>query len=130
MEPHDKRTEEAATGDALMNTLEEAQRLMRLEVLLVKEELRQEAKAMKTATMGFAAAIAFALTGLTLLALSGALASASSTSVTMGLGIAAFVAAALCAFIAFRKAPKKPLLEEASAEDGRVGDRAIREGNA
>ena len=125
MEPQNISTREAV----LINTLEEAQRLVRLEVLLVKEELRQEAKAMKVATMGFAAAIAFALTGLTLLALSGALGTGSS--VTMGLGIASFVVAAASAVFAFRKVPKAPLLDAAAAaEGGRVGREALRGGAA
>ncbi len=113
MEPQNMTTRDAV----LINTLEEAQRLVRLEVLLVKEELRQEAKAMKLATMGFAASIAFALTGLTLLALSGVL--GAGASLTMGLGIASFVVAAASAIYAFRKVPKAPLLD-AAAESGGV----------
>lgn len=130
MEPQSKTMPPGeANAPLLVNTLEEAQRLVRLEVLLVKEELRQEAKAMKVATMGFAAAIAFALTGLTLLALSGALGAGSS--VTLGLGIASFVVAAGSALFAFRKVPKSPLLDAAAvAEGGRVGREALRGGAA
>lgn len=131
MEPQSTSPLNAAPGESaplLINTLDEAQRLVRLEVLLVKEELRQEAKAMKAATMGFAAAIAFALTGITLLALSGALGTASlGPSLTMGLGIGSFVAAIASAVFAFRKAPKAPLLDEAAAAaDGRGEREALR----
>jgi uncharacterized membrane protein YqjE len=100
---------EAPVTQLVREALDESRQLVKLEVELAKDELRQElADAKKSAIMFGVAAVA-ALIAATMLFVALALAIFPGPVPALIIGAVLIAAAAVLGFIGFKKVPKKPL---------------------
>lgn len=115
METRDERLDEAqlrnmSTAELVRHALDEAKLLAKAEVLHAKQELKQELTQAKMTGVLFGAAVATALSGLTLLFVALALVlplAEPLAAVVVGGGLLAV--AAVCAVMGLKGLPKKPL---------------------
>lgn len=101
--------EEASTADLVREAIDEAKELVRIEIQLARGEISQEIDQAKKAAVGFGAAGAFAIIGLTLLAVAIPLAFGASAVASLIVGGIIIAIAALAAFLGYAILPKKPL---------------------
>ncbi|HLT29521.1 MAG TPA: phage holin family protein [Myxococcaceae bacterium] len=99
-----------STPDLLRHVLEEARLLARAEILVVREELQRELSRAKVAGILAGAALVLTLSGIALLLV----AVAAALPLTLWLaalivGVALLLISGLLAFLAYRKAPTRPL---------------------
>lgn len=99
-----------STADLFRHVLEEARLLARAEILVVKEELEREVARAKVAGILAGAALVLTLTGIAVLLV----AVAAALPLTLWLaslivGAALLLIAGVLAFVAYRKAPIKPM---------------------
>ena len=100
---------EASAAQLVREAIDETRQLVKLEVELAKDEMRQElADAKKSAIMFGVAAVA-ALLAAAMMFVSLALAIFPGPIPALVIGVALIAAAAILGFVGFKKAPKKPL---------------------
>ena len=106
--PVDPRPE-AKTTDLVKEALEEAKQLVKIEVALAKEEVREEVGQAKGAAIMFGASTFLGILGVALLLVALALAIFPGPIPALVIGGAMLVIAGVLGFVAYQKVPKKPL---------------------
>lgn len=101
--------EEASTVDLVREALDEAKELVRLEVAIAKDEVKQEVKLAKAAAIGFGVALAAALVMLSLLAMAIVFAVGGTAVAALVVAAAFLVIAGIAAYVGYALLPKKPL---------------------
>gem|GEM_PF-1148202 len=101
--------EEASTVDLVKEALDEAKELVRLEVELAKEEVREEVKQVRNASIAFAVAAAAGLLVLCLLGVALVLALGGTALAALGVAGGFLVLGAAAGWTAYGMLPKKPL---------------------
>jgi uncharacterized membrane protein YqjE len=98
----------ASTADLVKEALVEAKELVRLEVALAQNEMKQELVELKRAAVVFGAAASLALVGLTMLVVAVCTAIAP-IGASLVVGIVLLTVGAVLAGIGARRLPKKPM---------------------
>jgi uncharacterized membrane protein YqjE len=101
--------EEVSTADLVREAMDEGKELVRLEVALAKEELKEEVKHVERAAVFFGVATAASVLVLCLLAMALVLALGGTAVVALVVAAAFLVVGGLAAWIAYGMLPKKPL---------------------
>jgi uncharacterized membrane protein YqjE len=101
--------EQASTVDLVKEALDEAKELVRLEVEIAKDEVKQEVAQTKKAAIGFGVALAFALVVLSLLAVSIVLAVGGTAVAALAVAGVFLVLGGVAGYVGYTMIPKKPL---------------------
>ena len=101
--------EQASTVDLVKEALDEAKELVRLEVEIAKDEVKQEVAQTKKAAIGFGVALAFALVVLSLLAVSIVLAVGGTAVAALAVAGVFLVLGGVAGYLGYTMIPKKPL---------------------
>lgn len=101
--------EQASTVDLVKEALDEAKELVRLEVEIAKDEVKQELAQTKKAAIGFGVALAFALVVLSLLAVSIVLAVGGTAVAALAVAGVFLVLGGIAGYLGYTMVPKKPL---------------------
>lgn len=101
--------EEAATADLVKETIAEAKELVKLEVELAKNEMKEEVKQLEHSAIGFGIGAVFALVFLSMIAVAIVLALGGTALAAIGVGIAFLILGAIAAYLGYAALPKKPL---------------------
>jgi uncharacterized membrane protein YqjE len=100
---------EASTTELVREAIDEARELVRIEVALAKEEVRKEIEDAKRAAIFFGVAAVSALLAAAMICVAIALAIFPGPVPALVIGAILIVAAAVTAFVAWKKVPKAPL---------------------
>ena len=106
--PLDPRPE-ATTTDLMKEALDEAKQLVKIEVALAKEEIRDEVGQAKSAAIMFGASTFLGILGVALLLVALALAIFPGPIPALVIGGVMLVVAGVLGFVAYKRVPKKPL---------------------
>jgi uncharacterized membrane protein YqjE len=106
--PVDPRPE-AKTTDLVKEALDEAKQLVKIEVQLAKEEVREEVGQAKNAAIMFGASTFMGIVGVALLLVALALAIFPGPIPALVIGGVMLVVAGVLGLVAYKKVPKKPL---------------------
>lgn len=101
--------EQASTVDLVKEALDEAKELIRLEVEIAKDEVKQEVAQTKRAAIGFGVALAFALVVLSLLAVAIVLAVGGTAVAALAVAGVFLVLGGVAGYLGYTMIPKKPL---------------------
>jgi uncharacterized membrane protein YqjE len=101
--------EQASTVDLVKEALDEAKELVRLEVEIAKDEVKQEVAQTKKAAIGFGVALAFALVVLSLLAVAIVLAVGGTAGAALAVAAVFLVLGGIAGYVGYSMIPKKPL---------------------
>ena len=101
--------EQASTVDLVKEALDEAKELVRLEVEIAKDEVKQEVAQTKKAAIGFGVALAFALVVLSLLAVAIVLAVGGTAVAALAVAGVFLVLGGVAGYVGYTMIPKKPL---------------------
>ena len=101
--------EEASTVDLVREALDEAKELVRLEVEIAKDEVKQEVAQTKKAAIGFGVALAFGLVVLSLLAVAIVLAVGGTAVGALIVASVFLVLGGVAGYLGYSMIPKKPL---------------------
>jgi uncharacterized membrane protein YqjE len=101
--------EETSTVDLVKEAMDEAKELVRLEVALAKEEVKEELQHVKHAAIGFGIAAAASVLVLCLLAVALVLALGGTPVAALAVAGGMLLIGALAAWVAYGMLPKKPL---------------------
>ena len=101
--------EEASTADLVREALDEAKELVRLEVEIAKDEVKQEVAQAKKAAIGFGVALALALVVLSLLAVAIVLAVGGTAVSALIVASVFLVLGGAAGYLGYTMLPKKPL---------------------
>lgn len=101
--------EQASTVDLVKEALDEAKELVRLEVAIAKDEVKQEVAQTKKAAIGFGVALAFALVVLSLLAVSIVLAVGGTALAALAVAGVFMVLGGIAGYLGYTMIPEKPL---------------------
>jgi len=101
--------DELPTGALLRQTLDEAKELVRLEVSLARDELREELLQLKTAAILFTIGVAVAIVALALFHVAIVIALGNTATAALAVAFSDVAAVALLGFLGYRKLPKAPL---------------------
>ena len=101
--------EQASTVDLVKEALDEAKELVRLEVEIAKQEVKQEVAQTKKAAIGFGVALAFALVVLSLLAVAIVLAVGGTAVAALAVAGVFLVLGGIAGYLGYSMIPKKPL---------------------
>ena len=110
METFESRPDKSLSA-LVKEALEETRDLVKLEVALAKQEIKGEVSEAKHAGIGIGAALAFGLSGLTMLFVSIALAISATFLPALLLGVCLLAVAGVCGLLGYKAVPKKPLDE-------------------
>jgi uncharacterized membrane protein YqjE len=108
--PVDPRLE-AKTSDLVKEALDEAKQLVRIEVALAKEEVREEVRDAKRAGMMFGASTVLGIVGVALLLVALALAIFPGPIPALVIGAVLLVLAGVLGLVAYQSVPRKPLAD-------------------
>jgi len=108
--PVDPRLE-AKTSDLVKEALDEAKQLVRIEVALAKEEVREEVRDAKRAGMMFGASTVLGIVGVALLLVALALAIFPGPIPALVIGAVLLVVAGVLGLVAYQSVPRKPLAD-------------------
>lgn len=100
---------EASTTELIREAIEETRQLVKLEVELAKDEVREELADAKRAAVMFGVAAVAALLAAAMLFVALALAIFPGPVPALGIGGALILTAAVLGFVAWKRTPKKPL---------------------
>lgn len=100
---------EMSTAQLVKEAIDESRQLVKLEVELAKDELRQELKDAKRSAIMFGVAAVAALLAAAMMFVALALAIFPGPVPALIIGIVLIAAAAVLGFVGFKKVPKKPL---------------------
>ena len=103
--------EETSTVQLFKEAMDGGKELVRIEVQLAKEELKEELAQIKNAAIGFAIALGAAVIVLNLLAMALVLALGGTPLVALAIAAAFVVAGGIAAWIGYGVLPKKPLVK-------------------
>ena len=106
--PADPRPE-ATTTELVKEALDEAKQLVKIEVALAKEEMREEVGQAKGAAIMFGASTLLGILGVALLLVALALAIFPGPIPALVIGGVMLVVAGALGLVAYQKVPKKPL---------------------
>lgn len=101
--------EEASTADLVREAMDEAKELVRLEVELAKEEVKEELKQVERAAIGFGIAAAASVIVLCLLAMALVFALGGTALAALAVAGGFLVVGGLAAWIGYGMLPKKPM---------------------
>lgn len=101
--------EEASTADLVKEAMDEAKELVRLEVELAKEEVKEELKQVEHAAIGFGIAAAASVIVLCLLAMALVFALGGTALAALAVAAGFLVAGGIAAWIGYGMLPKSPL---------------------
>lgn len=101
--------EQASTVDLVREALDEAKELVRLEVEIAKDEVKQEVAQTKKAAIGFGVALAFALVVLSLLAVAIVLAVGGTAAAALAVAGVFLVLGGVAGYVGYTMIPKKPM---------------------
>jgi uncharacterized membrane protein YqjE len=101
--------EQASTVDLVREALDEAKELVRLEVEIAKDEVKQEVAQAKKAAIGFGVALAFALVVLSLVAVAIVLAVGGTAGAALIVAAVFLVLGGIAGYVGYTMVPKKPL---------------------
>jgi uncharacterized membrane protein YqjE len=101
--------EEASTADLVKEAMGEAKELVRLEVELAKEDVKEELRQIQRAAIGFGVALASTLIVLCLLAVALVLALGGTALVALAMAGVFLVLAAIAGYAGYRLLPKVPI---------------------
>lgn len=101
--------EQASTVDLVKEALDEAKELVRLEVEIAKDEVKQEVAQTKKAAIGFGVALAFGLVVLSLLAVAIVLAVGGTAGAALAVAGVFLVLGGIAGYVGYTMVPKKPL---------------------
>jgi uncharacterized membrane protein YqjE len=101
--------EQASTVDLVKEALDEAKELVRLEVEIAKDEVKQEVAQTKKAAIGFGVALAFGLVVLSLLAVAIVLAAGGTAVAALAVAGVFLVLGGIAGYLGYSMIPKKPL---------------------
>jgi uncharacterized membrane protein YqjE len=101
--------EDASTADLLREAMDEAKELVRLEVELAKEEVKEELKQLQRAAIGFGIAAIVAVLMLSMLGVALVLALGGTAVVALLVAAGFLVVAGAAAGLGYRMLPKVPL---------------------
>jgi uncharacterized membrane protein YqjE len=107
---------ELSTVELIRRAVEESRLLVKAEILHAKREVREELSAALTSAVLAGVAVVFALSGLAVLFVM--IAIALPTAEVAGcaiVGCILLIAAGICAYIGYRRVPKRPLERSRSA---------------
>jgi hypothetical protein len=106
----DEQLRTLSTPDLVRHALEEAKLLVKAEVMHAKQELRLEVKQARVSGILGGVGLALALTALSLFFVGIALAlPMAEVGALFLVGLIVLAVAGLCGFLAYKKAPRKPL---------------------
>jgi uncharacterized membrane protein YqjE len=108
--PVDPRLE-AKTSDLVKEALDEAKQLVRIEVALAKEEVREEVRDAKRAGIMFGASTVLGIVGVALLLVALALAIFPGPIPALVIGAVLLVLAGVLGLVAYQSVPRKPLAD-------------------
>jgi uncharacterized membrane protein YqjE len=108
--PVDPRLE-AKTSDLVKEALDEAKQLVRIEVALAKEEVREEVRDAKRAGIMFGASTVLGIVGVALLLVALALAIFPGPIPALVIGAVLLVVAGVLGLVAYQSVPRKPLAD-------------------
>jgi uncharacterized membrane protein YqjE len=101
--------EEASTADLVKEAMDEAKELVRLEVELAKEEVKEELRQIQRAGIGFAIALGSTLVALSLMAMALVLVLGGTPLVALGIAAGFLVISAIAGYAGYGMWPKVPL---------------------
>jgi uncharacterized membrane protein YqjE len=101
--------EEGSTADLVKEAMHEAKELVRLEVELAKEEVKEELQQVRRAAIGFGIAAGTTVITLSLLAVALILALGGTAVVALAVSAGFFVVAGVAGYAAYGMLPKAPL---------------------
>lgn len=101
--------EDAPTADLVKETFAEAKELVKLEVELAKNEIKEEVKQLEHSAIAFGVSLVAALIFLSMLAVAIVLALGGTPLAAIGVGVAFAVIAGVTGYVGYAKLPKKPL---------------------
>lgn len=101
--------EEAPTADLVKEALADAKELVKLEVALAKNEVREEVKQLEYSAIAFGVGVVCALLFLSMLAVAVVIALGGTALAAIGVGLALLVIGGIAAYVGYAKLPKKPL---------------------
>lgn len=101
--------EEASTADLVKEAMDEARELVRLEVALAKEEVKEELKQVQHAAISGGVALTAAILALTMLAVALVLALGGTALAAVLVAVGFLVIAGAAAFIGYGMLPKSPM---------------------
>jgi uncharacterized membrane protein YqjE len=101
--------EEAPTADLVKETFADAKELVRLEVELAKNEVKEEVKQLEHSAIAFGVSLVAALLFLSMMAVAIVLALGGTPLAAIGVGIAFAVIAGITGYLGYAKLPKNPL---------------------
>lgn len=130
--PHEPKehvmTTQKSTADLVKEAVEDAKRLVRIEVELAKEEVKKEAKQAEGAGIAFAAAAAFASVCLSLLGVAIVIAAGGTAVAALVVAGVCLVIAGIAAAVGWALVPKKPLehtIEHAETDLRQLKEHAV-----
>ena len=103
--------EEASTAELVKEAMDEARELVRLEVALAKEEVKEELKQVQHAATSMGIALACSLVVLCLLAVALVLALGGTAVVALLVALAFLVIGVVAAFLGYGMLPKRPMVK-------------------
>jgi hypothetical protein len=101
--------EQASTVDLVKEVFDEAKELVRLEVEIAKDEVKQEVAQAKKAAIGFGVAFVFTVVAVCLLAVALVLAAGATAVVALAVAGGFLVLGGIAGYLGFSMIPKKPL---------------------
>jgi uncharacterized membrane protein YqjE len=101
--------DDAPTGALLREAIDETRTLMKLEVALAKQEVKEDLNDIKMSGIALGAAGVLGIVGLSMLALGLVLAIAATWACALLVGAAFLLLAVVAAYVGYSKLPRKPL---------------------
>ncbi len=101
--------EESSTAELVRDTIAEAKELVKLEVALAKNEVKEEVKQLEHSAIAFGVSLVAALIFLSMLAVAIVLALGGTPLAAIGVGVGFAVLASITGYVGYAKLPKKPL---------------------
>jgi hypothetical protein len=101
--------EQASTVDLVKEVFDEAKELVRLEVEIAKDEVKQEVAQAKKAAIGFGVAFVFTVVAVCLLAVALVLAAGATAVVALAVAGGFLVLGGIAGYLGYSMVPKKPL---------------------
>jgi uncharacterized membrane protein YqjE len=96
-------------ADLVRTAVDDAQRLVRLEIELARNEMRSEFTSMRTSAVAFGVAGGSSIVAVSLLLVALVLATGAHAWVALLIGVVLLVTAGASAYVGYRAIPKKPL---------------------
>jgi uncharacterized membrane protein YqjE len=112
--------DERPASELVKEALEEARELIRLEVSLARNEVRNELGDAKGASILFGVAMVTAIVGLSLLLVAVALAIELSPTPALIIGLLCVAAASVCGTLGYKALPKKPMFRTRKRLEGEI----------